>query len=262
MKVSETSARNMMKAIGFTLVDSWNYRELTKNINDLDLVVKEAKTPENPEDLALFQSVSEALREGEEIEIDDELPEVDPYEQEKNSEVEGGKVIPPSEVANGPVTERKKKVTKTAEKPKEKATKVKETKSKPDKPKKVEKATKEEKPKKVTATKVKEAKTKPDKIEKPKKEKVVKGKESSNGEDTSLRDKRGPGVVQAIVDFLKKSTKTKPATKRMIHAHLVEKFPERDEKSMKGTIHRQMGGHIKKNYDLDIQKNEYGYWID
>lgn len=49
----------------------------------------------------------------------------------------------------------------------------------------------------------------------------------------------GPGVIQTILDYI---TAKGPVTKKQILAHLVRKFPDREQEAMKKTVNVQLGG--------------------
>lgn len=109
-------------------------------------------------------------------------------------------------------------------------------------------------PKKDKKTKKKDKAAKPDKADntdKKKKKKVV-TKKSKEG---------GPGKIETIIKLLKAASKKNPITKDEILDELVKVFGEEDREKMKKTISLQVPTFLRSMKELDVQKNEEGYWI-
>jgi len=81
---------------------------------------------------------------------------------------------------------------------------------------------------------------------KPEKKADVKGKRK--GPPT-----KGPGVINSIIPILKKAPKI-GLTKVEIAKKLKEEFPEREEKSVLGTVSAQLGGRLQKEKGVEIMK--------
>ena len=95
----------------------------------------------------------------------------------------------------------------------------------------------EEAPKEKPAPKEKEA---------PKaKMEVVKGGKSEKTEKKPAKKKKGTGVIASVVEAIEKAGK-KGVSKEEILKILVEKFPDRAEKSMKNTVGVQVPGRISR----------------
>lgn len=73
--------------------------------------------------------------------------------------------------------------------------------------------------------------------------------------------KKGPGVISSIAEFLNKTSAKKPLSKDEIVEKLVERFPDRSAESMASTVTIQLGGRLKKEKGLNINKNDKGYFI-
>lgn len=70
-----------------------------------------------------------------------------------------------------------------------------------------------------------------------------------------------PGVIAAMIRILKSATEVMPVTKEEVLKQLVELFPERDRKAMASTISSQIPSGLKKEKNIDVQRNTEGYWI-
>lgn len=70
-----------------------------------------------------------------------------------------------------------------------------------------------------------------------------------------------PGVIASIIEFLAKASDKKPLTKKMIGEKLAKRFPEKDIAGMMKTVNVQVPNRIKVEKDLNVEKNESGYWI-
>jgi len=68
----------------------------------------------------------------------------------------------------------------------------------------------------------------------------------------------GPGIIATIFEFVSKATAKSPVKKDDILAHLKEKFPEREEKSMSATINVQLPGRMAREKNINIVKNAEG----
>lgn len=75
------------------------------------------------------------------------------------------------------------------------------------------------------------------------------------------------GIVQTIIDTLKKATKNKPIPKPGILAVLVKKFgpgteADKEERTMKSTVASQVPSGLKAEKEIEVKKNDKGYWIE
>lgn len=72
------------------------------------------------------------------------------------------------------------------------------------------------------------------------------------------------GVIGSIIEFLTKATKTKPLTKEQLADQLEKRFPERGRDAMLRTINCQVPTRLRKEKELDVQRNDEkgGYWIN
>lgn len=73
---------------------------------------------------------------------------------------------------------------------------------------------------------------------------------------------KGPGVIAAIFDILKATSKSKPVTKEDILKQLGEKFPDRELDSMKATINVQIPSRMSKEKGVTIVHGDKGYYIE
>lgn len=105
----------------------------------------------------------------------------------------------------------------------------------------------------------------------PKAEKPAKaGKEKPAKAEKSAGEKKkgsatpgkGPGIIAAIFDILKATSKTKPVTKDEILKQLGEKFPDRELDSMKATINVQIPSRMSKEKGVTIIHGDKGYYIE
>lgn len=64
--------------------------------------------------------------------------------------------------------------------------------------------------------------------------------------------KKGPGVIDTIIEQLQKGTKKSPTLKESIHAVLVKRFPDRDPGSMKATLNAQVPTGLKTEKNIDV----------
>jgi hypothetical protein len=70
-----------------------------------------------------------------------------------------------------------------------------------------------------------------------------------------------PGVIATIFAIVQKATASKPMSREDVFAALVDAFPERDADALKSTVQTQLPSRISKERNVQIEKNEKGYWI-
>jgi hypothetical protein len=105
----------------------------------------------------------------------------------------------------------------------------------------------------------KKKKTKKDSAAAPSSKGKDKGK--SDKEEKKKRKTSGGGVIATIIEILKTTSAKKPLSKDEIVQRLAKKFPDREESSMASTVLTQCGGKLKKYKDVDVKKNEKGYYL-
>lgn len=71
----------------------------------------------------------------------------------------------------------------------------------------------------------------------------------------------GPGIIESIVEFLSKGSKTNPLKKDDIVSQLAKRFPDRAETSLRSTVNQQVPTKLRKEKGHAVEKNENGYWI-
>ena len=71
----------------------------------------------------------------------------------------------------------------------------------------------------------------------------------------------GQGVIGSIIEFLEKATEKNPISKKELAEKLAKRFPDRDADGMAKTINVQVPSRLKAAKNLNIQKNDKGYWI-
>lgn len=93
----------------------------------------------------------------------------------------------------------------------------------------------------------------------------AKAKPASKAKKSGFPSKAGgegkPGVVASIIEFLQSATSKKPITKKDILAKLCERFPAREEKGMRVTIHCQIPSRLQQR-ELVVKSNDDGFWIE
>jgi hypothetical protein len=95
------------------------------------------------------------------------------------------------------------------------------------------------------------------------------GKSTTKGKSKPAAKKGKPkntpfqkvGVIQTIVDTLKKASSKNPVTKDDVLEILKTKFPERDERAMKSTVSSQIPSGLRVEKGLEVEKNDKGYWL-
>jgi hypothetical protein len=85
-----------------------------------------------------------------------------------------------------------------------------------------------------------------------------KAKEKSSGKEKPFVK---VGVIQTIIDCLKKASSKNPVTKEDILEVLKEKFPDRVESAMKSTVSSQIPSGLRAEKGFEVQKNDKGYWL-
>ena len=73
-------------------------------------------------------------------------------------------------------------------------------------------------------------------------------------------DKKG-GVIASIIEFLTAASASKPLSKKSLVAKLKDRFPDREELALSRTITCQVPTRLRKDKELDVQKNDEGYWL-
>jgi hypothetical protein len=71
----------------------------------------------------------------------------------------------------------------------------------------------------------------------------------------------GGGVIGTIVEVLSKATAKKPISKAQIADVLAAKFPDRTREAMLKTVNVQVPTRLRKEKNLNIEKNENGYFV-
>jgi len=79
-------------------------------------------------------------------------------------------------------------------------------------------------------------------------------KPSSNGP-------RKVGVIDTIIECLKKGSAKSPVTKEDILKALVKKFPDRRPEAMKNTVSAQVPTHLRIEKNITVKSNDNGYWL-
>jgi hypothetical protein len=72
---------------------------------------------------------------------------------------------------------------------------------------------------------------------------------------------KGPGVIASIVEFLQAASAKSALSKEALLGKLAKRFPDRSPDCMAKTINAQVPGRLRKERELDVQKNDDGYWI-
>lgn len=71
-----------------------------------------------------------------------------------------------------------------------------------------------------------------------------------------------PGVIQTIIDTLKKANKKAPISRADILKVLVKKFPEREESSMKNTVALQVPKCLLDRKGIEVKgDSKKGFWL-
>lgn len=86
------------------------------------------------------------------------------------------------------------------------------------------------------------------------------GKAKAKAKKAEKEDK-GPGVIASIIEFLKEASSKNPISKADLVKKLAKRFPDRGEDSMKSTVNIQVPSRLVKDKDLNVKKNDDGYWI-
>ena len=73
-------------------------------------------------------------------------------------------------------------------------------------------------------------------------------------------EKKG-GVIASIIEFLTAASASKPLSKKSLVAKLKERFPDREELALSRTINCQVPTRLRKDKELDVKKNDEGYWL-
>ena len=73
-------------------------------------------------------------------------------------------------------------------------------------------------------------------------------------------EKKG-GVIASIIEFLTAASASKPLSKQALCAKLKERFPDREELALSRTINCQVPTRLRTDKELDVQKNDDGYWL-
>lgn len=83
-------------------------------------------------------------------------------------------------------------------------------------------------------------------------EDAAKKKEAAAAKKAKKAKKKGPGVIQTIIDLISK----KGRTKKEILTELEKVFPDREPKSMMGTINCQVPKRLRKDKGLKVVENK------
>lgn len=81
------------------------------------------------------------------------------------------------------------------------------------------------------------------------------------GASGGIKSAGGVGVIGSIVEFLKAGSAKKPVSKTELVEKLSARFPDRSPESMKATVNVQLPNRLRVDKELDVQKNDNGYWI-
>ena len=72
---------------------------------------------------------------------------------------------------------------------------------------------------------------------------------------------KGPGVIASIIEFLSAANAKRPLSKADLLAKLEARFPDRETTAMRRTINCQLPTRLRAEKELDVRKNDDGYWI-
>lgn len=222
MKVKRKDLDALFVALEMPMAAKWSEKRLLDKISKLPDVVDEETDAGDSQDL--LDSVLEAVEEGTEITI---------------VSAKASKAAPKKTKAAA-----KKKKPPAEEEPEEEYEEYEEEEEEP--PKKKTKAA----AKKKTAAKKKKKAPEPPKGANKKKKPAPKPKTP-----------KGPGVIKSIIEFLKKANSKRPLSKDALLEKLEDRFPERTPDAMRTTINIQVPNRLKKEKELDVRKNEKGFWI-
>lgn len=86
------------------------------------------------------------------------------------------------------------------------------------------------------------------------------GKGKPGGAFRSAAGNGQPGVIGSIVEFLSAANEANPISKKTILAKLKKRFPDRGDEMMT-TINIHVPTRLRAQKNLNVKKNEKGYWI-
>jgi hypothetical protein len=139
--------------------------------------------------------------------------------------------------------------------------------------KKSKKAVKEEKPAKAEKKSSKKAKAVvKEEDEEEEEEEEDDDEEESDDDDSEEEDEDEEEEAEKPKKSSKKAGKAQPAKAKAekkepsekkpgVIARLAKQFPEREEESMQKTINAQVPGRLRKEKDMNIDKNDKGYFL-
>jgi len=88
---------------------------------------------------------------------------------------------------------------------------------------------------------------------------VAPGKKAPNFQGAGGAGK--PGVIDSIVEFLEKANEQKPLSKPQIVSMIKKRFPDKEVSAIESTVGQNIPTKLRTARNLDIKKNEHGYWI-
>lgn len=89
---------------------------------------------------------------------------------------------------------------------------------------------------------------------------VEPARQGDDAAKSAARKKKGPGVIAAILEIMQATSADNPITREEVHAKLVERFPDRDAKSLMSTVKHQVPIYL--GYDGHvIHKSGNKYWM-
>jgi hypothetical protein len=68
-------------------------------------------------------------------------------------------------------------------------------------------------------------------------------------------------VVASIIEFLGEGSHEKPVGKEEILEKLIQRFPEKDDASLKSTFGTLVPGRLWETKEIEVVKSPRGYWI-
>lgn len=73
---------------------------------------------------------------------------------------------------------------------------------------------------------------------------------------------KGQGVIATIIELLTAASAKNPLTKQALCDELAERFPDREPRAMMRTINCQVPSRLRSDKEIEVQKNDKGYWIN
>lgn len=241
MKVALKDARKMFVALGYSRAEGWDAKMMTTKVAKLGSLVEKDQEVSDKDAKNLLAAVLKAQKDGKDIEITETKADKVPAATTPAPAAKPGKkVVAPVEPEEDDEDDTEDDDA-DDEDDAEPVAKVVPAKAAG------KKAVKQAEPEEDDEDAETAVATKPAKKEKA--EKVPK-------------EKKGPGVIASIVEFLKDASEKAPLTKKDVHEKLKERFPDRAPESMWSTINIQIPNRLKVDRNVVVHKNENGYWVN